>query len=474
MRFLRLSRLRTLAPLALLVLVCPVFSRLAAQFASPPPSSDDKAVAEKDHQRMMDQLGIQQLRPPVNRDPKSPYQTNFDESRANVYPNLPDPHPHNDGRPVSSAKIWWTVRRPQIAELFSREVVGRVPPNVPKVTWNVLSAMPGNVGGVPVLIKKLQGHVDNSADPALTVNIDLLLVTPLHAAGPVPVMMQFAFINEWGSAIPGVNPPLTPVAPGAEGPPWQQQVLDRGWGFALLLPTSFQADNNGKLNEGIIGLVNKGQPRKLDDWGCLRAWAWGASRAMDYFETDRNVDAHQVGIEGHSRFGKAALVAMAYDRRFAIAYISSSGEGGAKLYRHIYGEEITNLAATGEFHWVDGNFLKYAGTKTTGDLPVDAHELIALCAFRPVFIGGGDSAPNKDGWADSTGMFLAASAASPVYELLGKKGLGTTVMPSEGTALLSGDIAFRQHPFGHTPAPNWPTFLQFAARTLHAPGAKTP
>jgi hypothetical protein len=332
--------------------------------------------------------------------------------------------------------------------------------------------MPGQVGSVPVLIKKIQGHVDNSAYPALTVNIDLLLVTPLHAPGPVPVILQLAFVNEWGSALPGLNPPLAPVLPGAGGPPWQQQVLDRGWGFALLLPTSFQADNHAKLNEGIIGLVNKGKPRKLDDWGCLRAWAWGASRALDYFETDKNVNARQVGIEGHSRFGKTALVAMAYDRRFAVAYISSSGEGGAKLYRHIYGEEVSNLAATGEFHWVDGNFLRYAGPRTTDDLPVDAHELIALCAPRPVFIGGGDSAPNKDGWADAKGMFLAAANAGPVYELLGKKGLGTMEMPPEGTALISGSLGFRQHPFGHTPAPNWPTFLDFASRTLHAPPAR--
>jgi len=470
----RLSRLsaRRLALFALLVLLCPALSSLQAQFSSPPPSSQDKTVAETDHQRMMDQLGIKVLRPPVTRDPRSPYQSNFDESKANVYPTLPDPLRLANGKPVTTAKEWWTERRPQIAELFSRDIVGRVPAHTPRVKWVVLSATPGQVGGVPVLIKRLQGEVDNSAYPALTVNIDLILVTPLHASDPVPVILQFAFINEWKSAIPGIDPPLTPVLPGADGPPWQQQVLDRGWGFALLLPTSFQADNNGKLEEGIIGLVNKGQPRKLDDWGCLRAWAWGASRAMDYLETDKNVDAKQVGIEGHSRFGKTALVAMAYDRRFAIAYISSSGEGGAKLYRHIYGEEVSNLAATGEFHWMDGNFLRYAGPLNTGDLPVDSHELIALCAPRPVFIGGGDSAPFKDGWADPRGMFLAELAASPVYRLLGKKGLGASQIPPEGTALISGNLGFRQHPYGHTPAPNWPTFLDFASRYLHAPAAK--
>jgi hypothetical protein len=252
-------------------------------------------------------------------------------------------------------------------------------------------------------------------------------------------------------------------------------VLARGWGFAVLSPTSYQADDGSGLTEGIIGLVNKGQPRTLDDWGALRAWAWGASRALDYFETDQAVDARQVGLVGHSRFGKAALVTLAYDPRFAIAYVSSSGEGGAKLYRHIFGEQISNLTSPSLYHWMDGNFLKYGGPLTPGDLPIDNHELIALCAPRPVFIGGGASTgdgyanPGGDAWADPRGMFLAEVAAGPVYRLLGKKDLGTTEFPLLETTLIAGDLAFRQHSGGHTPAPNWPAFLDFASRYLHAP-----
>jgi hypothetical protein len=171
------------------------------------------------------------------------------------------------------------------------------------------------------------------------------------------------------------------------------------------------------------------------------------------------------------------LVTLAYDPRFAIAYSSSSGEGGAKLYRHIFGEQMPNLAGPALYHWMGGNFLRYGGPLTPGDLPVDNHELIALCAPRPMFIGGGAdvgdgyAVPGGDAWADSNGMFLAEVAAGPVYELLGKKGLGTTKYPPMGTALTSGDLAFRQHPGGHTPAPNWPVFLEFASRYLHAPGA---
>ena len=155
--------------------------------------------------------------------------------------------------------------------------------------------------------------------------------------------------------------------------------------------------------------VNKGQPRKLDDWGALRAWAWGASRALDYFETDKAVDAKRVGIEGLSRYGKAALVTMAYDPRFAIGFIGSSGAGGAKLHRRNFGEQVENVAGQGEYHWMAGNYLKYAGPLTPNDLPVDAHELVALCAPRPVFISAG-SLEVEGGGSTRRGCSWRASA----------------------------------------------------------------
>ena len=215
-------------------------------------------------------------------------------------------------------------------------------------------------------------------------------------------------------------------------------------------------------------MCNHGQPRKPDDWGSLRAWAWGASRAIDYFETDKAVDAKQVGIEGLSRYGKATLVAMAYEPRLAIAFVGSSGEAGAKLSRRAFGEQVENIASSAEYHWMAGNFIKYAGPLTAGDLPVDAHELIALCAPRPVLISAGS--PFVEGnWLDDKGQWMAAVAASPVYELLGKKGLGQTQMPAIGQAVIDGDLAWRQHEGGHTTGPNWPTFLTFASRYLKAP-----
>ncbi|MGO8809889.1 MAG: acetylxylan esterase, partial [Candidatus Sulfotelmatobacter sp.] len=366
--------------------------------------------------------------------------------------------------------MWWKQRRPEIGEDFDREIYGRDPKNTPKVNWEVTSTTQEKTGDVPVITKTLLGHVDNSAYPLIHVDIQLTLTTPANATGPVPVIMEFGLSPEILAAMKKRFTEAQLAAFNGNGPPWQQQVLAKGWGYAVLIPGSVQADNGAGLTEGIIGLVNKGQPRKVDDWGALRAWAWGASRALDYFETDKSVDAKQVGIEGLSRYGKAALVAMAYEPRLAIAFVASSGEGGAKILRRKFGEQVENVASTSEYHWMAGNFLKYAGPLTPNDLPVDAHELIALCAPRPVFISSG-SLQVEGGWIDGKGMFLGAVGAGPVYKLLGKKDLGTTEFPPMETALIDGDIAFRQHSGGHTAGPNWPTFLTFAGRYLKGPPA---
>lgn len=421
---------------------------------------------EQDHQRMLQLLHLTALRPGVDgMNPKAHNAANYDESKANPMPPLPDPLTLNDGNKVTTAEMWRNQRRPEIVELFDREIYGRVPAQTPNVNWEVLSTTPGKMGDYPVITRKLVGHVDNSAYPAIKVDIGLTLSTPADAKGPVPVMMEFGFV--FPRRFAGATRPSAAMlaAMNGSGPPWQQQMLAKGWGYATIMTTSIQADNGAGLTQGIIGLCNKGQPRGLDDWGALRAWAWGASRALDYFETDPTVDAKKVGIWGHSRFGKAALVTEAYDPRFAIAYVSSSGEAGAKPYRRNWGEMVENIAASGEYHWMCGNFMKYAAAPlTAADLPIDSHELIALCAPRPVFVGGGVQ-PKGDGWVDSKGMFLSCVAASPVYELLGKKGIvGTSELPPVGTPLIDGDIGFRQQDGGHTPAPNWPTFIRFASK----------
>jgi hypothetical protein len=426
----------------------------------------------------------------------------YNEATANPYPKLPDPLILKSGKKVTSKNMWVKQRRPEILEDFEREVYGRTPKNTPKVNWELVSTTNGMNGEVPIITKQLAGHVDNSSYPAVTVNLQVTLVTPANAKGPVPVMMQFggapAGNGPRGAApAPGVtpqpapvpNPQAPPAAPrggrGPQGPDWRQQVLAKGWGYANIVPNSIQADNGAGLTAGIIGLVNKGQPRNLDDWGVLAAWAWGASRALDYFETDKAVDAKQVGLEGHSRYGKATIVAMALDERFAIAYVSSSGAGGAKLHRRKYGELVENVLAANEYHWMAGNYFKYGGH--WDELPVDSHELVALIAPRPVFISAGkgpDLNPDgtittrsgdngalqatniNDAWVDAKGSFLAAVGAGPVYKLLGKKDVGVTEFPPIDTALISGDIGFRQHTGGHTDGPTWPTFLTFADKFI--------
>jgi len=426
--------------------------------ADPPQKPDPAPVqltAQEDHKRLMELLKITTLRRGADGwNARAENAANYDEAKANPYPKLPDPLVLKDGKKVTTAEMWVKKRRPEIVEDFDREIYGRVPKETPKVRWEVTSTKELKVGDVAVVTKQLVGHVDNSAYKQITVDIQLTLTVPAGAKGPVPVMMEFGGFGGFGGGGSGAGS-------------WQRQVLDKGWGYAIITPNSIQSDNGGGLTRGIIGLCNKGQPRKLDDWGALRAWAWGASRALDYFETDKAVDAKQVGIEGHSRYGKAALVTLAYDERFAIAYVSSSGEGGAKLHRRNWGELVENVAGAGEYHWMAGNFLKYAGPLKWDDLPVDSHELVALCAPRPVFIGAG--ATTGDGWVDAKGMFLAAAGAGPVYKLLGKKDLGTSEFPEIETALIDGEVAFRQHKSGHTPGPNWPTFLKFAERYIKAP-----
>jgi len=419
---------------------------------------------------------------------------NYDEAKVNPSStNLPDPLLLKSGQKVTTPQMWWEQRRPEIVEDFDREIYGRVPANTPKVNWEAISTTRETNGDVPAITKKFVGHVDNSAYPLITVDIQLSLTTPANAKGPVPIMMEFGFSGFGGRGRFGTNAPGSTnfaagrfgtnapggtnglarglAGPGGGPPAWQSLVLAKGWGYAILTPTSVQADNGAGLTQGIIGLVNHGQPRKLDDWGALRAWAWGASRALDYFETTKEVDAKHVGIEGLSRYGKAALVTMAYDQRFAIGFIGSSGEGGAKLHRRNFGELVENLTGSGEYHWMAGNFLKYGGPLTPDDLPVDAHELIALCAPRPTFIsyGASSGAGAEGSWVDQKGSFMAAVAAGPVYRLLGKKDLGTTEFPPIETALIDGELAFRQHSGGHTTGPNWPTFLIFASRYFSAP-----
>ena len=445
---------------------------LAAQW----PAVDQEKL-NRDHQNMMSQLGIKKLRPGPSGNEKDPNHANYDPALANPFPDYPEPLKLKNGSEVTTANIWLDQRRPEIVEDFEREVLGRIPKNVPKVTWTVKNQVKEKVGEHQVIGKELVGHADNSSFPSINVDIQAILVTPADAKGPVPVMIMFGF-----GLMPGAKPPESGGfffnPPPGNDPPATEQLLAAGWGYAYLDPNSVQADNGAGLTEGIIGLVNKGGFRKPDDWGALRAWGWGASRLLDYFETDKTIDAKRVGIEGVSRYGKAALVTMAFDTRFAVVLVGSSGEGGAKPHRRNFGEAVENLTGSGEYHWMAGNFLKYGadeatfGSKNAGDIPVDSHELIALCAPRLTFISYGIPEQGDANWLDQQGSFMAAVAAGPVFRLLGVNDLGikedyrTAKKPEVNAGLLDGHLAWRQHDGGHTDAPNWKYFIPWANRLL--------
>jgi sialate O-acetylesterase len=411
----------------------------SGQGTSPPTASPSGASAsppvhltrEEDHARTLRLLDIAMLRQGPDGDPASPRAANFDEAKVTAY-ELPDPLVLKSGQKVTSRRSWWRDRRPEIVADFDQEVYGRVPQNVPAVRWRMASTSRGNEGGVPAVTKTIVGHVDNASYPAIIVDIELRLTTPAGARGPVPVIMELALGAQDLAALRQRFTDAQWVAFTVSASDWHRLVLAKGWGYATLVASSIQADNGAGLTQGIIGLANQGRPRPPGDWGC----------------------SARLGLGG--------------EPRFAIAFVGSSGAGGAKILRRNSGEQVENLASTAEYHWMAGNFLKFAGPLAASDLPVDAHELIALCTPRPVFISSG-SQQLEGGWVDASGMFLAAVAAGPVYELLGRKGLGTTEFPPLEMALIDGDIAFRQHRGGHTNGPNWPTFLAFASRYLAPP-----
>ena len=461
---------------------------------------------------MMRQLGITALVPGPSGDEQAPDHANIDESKGGPVGPLPNPLTLTNGHRVTDAKSWFEQRRPQILEDYAREVYGRVPANLPPVQWRVIATDRELVGfSTPVIARRLVGHVEDPTDPNRSVDIRAMEVLPANAKGPVPVLIMFGFgagawpdpsqptpaeydrINDAMKALLiKQEPSLAAVfdahqafvfaaPPGLHFPqrdangdlPPANQLLAAGWGYVALDPTSAQADNGEGLRSGIIGLANHGQPRKPEDWGALRAWAWAAGRMLDYLSTDPMVDAHKVGIEGVSRYGKAALVTMAFDPRFAVGLIGSSGKGGGTLLRRNFGESVSNLG-TGEYYWFAGNFLKY-DTKGVSkpnldayDLPVDSNELFALAAPRPLFISHGVPEQGDAHWIDQNGAWKAAYDAGRVYKLLGKTGVGVTGpadMPPP-TTMIDGALAWRQHTGGHTDVPNFRYFIPWANKEL--------
>jgi hypothetical protein len=407
-----------------------------------PPSPERKGATEADYRATLARLGITSMRPGAdgyNR--QAPNAVNYDETLAG--PSSPPPPLFTVVHPT--AKWWREVRRPQLVRLLEDEMYGRVPATAPRIEWQLVSDKHEVRKGIAVDARSYRG-----VSPGTPLAIDLSVTLP-ERSRKVPLVLELGFPE--GFHFPGFPVPSDP---------WTAQVLRRGWGYAIIVPYTVQPDDGAGLKEGVIGAGSSGRPRGLHDWGALRSWAWGASRALDLFERDPSIDGRHVAVEGLSRYGKAALVTMAFDPRFSLGFIGSSGAGGAKPLRRDFGERLENLTASGEYHWFTPAFLRYGGPKMVDDLPFDAHTLIALVAPRPLFISAGNL--KEDGWVDPYGSFVAAQEASPAYRLLGVPGLVGDTRPQINETRASGCIAYREHDAGHTTGPNWPAFLDFAQR----------
>jgi hypothetical protein len=388
---------------------------------------------------------------------------NYDEARVGTY-ILPDPLLLANGKPVRDAKTWNETRRAEIVRLFEENQYGRSPGRPADMSFDVFDK------GTPALDGKAmrrQVTLYFSADKAGP-KMDLLVYIPAHAAGPVPVLLNLSFsansstVNDAGVKVGevwGRDKKKVPAGQGMNlGRVNVARLLDAGFGFATVYYGDIDPDFAGGVPQGVRALYLKpGQTEPApDEWGSIAAWAWGLSRAMDYLETDKGVDAARVAIMGVSRLGKTVMWAGAHDTRIALVIASCSGEGGAALSRRNYGETIAHLTEASRYPYqFAGNYAKFANH--VDQLPVDAHMLVALIAPRPVLLQTGD----KDLWSDPKGEFLAAVAAGPVYRLLGKQGLDTDVMPAAGSPILH-TIGYTMHAGGHGTIPSdWDQFLAF-------------
>ena len=388
---------------------------------------------------------------------------NYDEAKVGTY-TLPDPLLLADGKPVRDAKTWNEKRRAEIVRLFEENQYGRAPGRPAAMSFDVFDK------GTPALDGKAirrQVTIYFSADKAGP-KMDLLVYVPANAAGPVPLLLNIGFsansstVNDPGVKVGEVWGRDKKKVPAGQGMNFGRvnvaRLLDAGLGFATVYYGDIDPDFLGGVPYGVRALYLKpGQSEPAaDEWGSIAAWAWGLSRAMDYLETDKGVDAKRVAIMGVSRLGKTVMWAGAHDTRIALVIASCSGEGGAALSRRNYGETIAHLTeATRYPYQFAGNYAKYANQ--VDRLPVDGHMLVALIAPRAVLLQTGD----KDFWSDPRGEFLAAVAAGPVYRLLGKQGLDTDQMPAAGVPILH-TIGYFMHAGGHGTIPSdWDQFLAF-------------
>jgi hypothetical protein len=404
---------------------------------------------------------------------------NYDESKVPQY-TLPDPLLMANGRKVADAKMWQTARRPEILELFRTHVYGRSPGRPAKITFEITSLDRKALGGLATR-KEISVFFTGKKDGP---KMDILLYLPNDAKTRVPAFLGLNFEGnhtihadpgitlpkQWKRASPGAAVTENRVraeSRGQQASRWQvEKVLQRGYAVATIFYGDVEPDFADGWKFGVRGALSQGGTNTTfapDDWGAIAAWAWGLSRALDYLETDKDIDAKRVAVIGHSRLGKTALWVGAEDERFAIVISNDSGCGGAALSKRAFGETVERIN-TSFPHWFCGNFKKY--NRREEELPLDQHELIALVAPRPVYVASAE----EDRWADPRGEFLSAKNAEPVYGLFGKNGLGVDEMPPVNHPV--GDaIGYHIRTGKHDVTEyDWEQYLNFAARHFSSDG----
>ncbi len=398
-------------------------------------------------------------------------QANYDEANVPKY-QLPDPLTMQNGRKVTDASMWQSQRRPEVLGLFEEFMYGKAPAPPQEVTVKLLETSDHALGGKAIR-KQVRIGLGTAAGGA---NLDLLIYLPKQAKRPVPCFLGLNFggnhttsddpkillSEQWiPNRMPGVeNNQATDKARGAAKSRWPfEALIDRGYAVATMYCGDIDPDMDDQFENGVHALYSKpNTARPPEAWGTISAWAWGLSRALDYLETDDDIDQKHVAVLGHSRLGKTSLWAGATDPRFALVISNNSGCGGAALSRRAYGETVARIN-TSFPHWFNDNFVKYNGNEN--ELPIDQHELIALVAPRPVLVASAEG----DQWADPRGEFLSCLNANGVYRLLGTSGLPTDEMPEVDAPVLSGTIGYYIRAGKHDiTLADWMRFADFADR----------